>query len=74
MKPSMQSKLAQLARRLNEIDALLASEDAARDLGKLRALGQERAEIEPVVTRFQEYPRASADLAGAQEMMSDDRT
>ena len=71
MKPSMQTKLHQLARRLEEIDAALSSEDAARDMNRLRSLGQERAEIEPVVTRFHEYNRAHADLLGAQDMLSD---
>jgi len=67
----MQTKLQQLAHRLEEIDAALSSEDAARDMNRLRALGQERAEIEPVVERFHEYNRAQADLLGAQEMLSD---
>ena len=67
----MQHKLQQLSQRLEEIDTLLAREETARDLNRLRALGQERAEIEPVVTRFHEYRRAQADHLGAQEMMSD---
>jgi peptide chain release factor 1 len=67
----MQHKLQQLAQRLEEIDMQLAREETARDLNRLRSLGQERAEIEPVVTRFHEYRRAQADLLGAQEMMSD---
>jgi peptide chain release factor 1 len=71
MNQSMQTKLHQLARRLEEIDTSLSSEDAARDMNRLRSLGQERAEIEPVVTRFHEYNRAQADLLGAQEMLSD---
>ena len=41
MKPSMHSKLAQLAKRMTEIDALLSREDAARDMDRFRALGQE---------------------------------
>ncbi|MGE5338502.1 MAG: peptide chain release factor 1 [Gemmatimonadota bacterium] len=71
MKHSMQTKLAQLARRLQEIDAALSSEDATRDMNRFRSLGQERAEIEPVVARFHDYNRAQADLAGAQEMLAD---
>jgi peptide chain release factor 1 len=71
MNTSMQTKLQQLARRLEEIDGALASEDAARDMNRLRALGQERAEIEPVVTRFHEYNRAQVELMGAQEMLAD---
>jgi peptide chain release factor 1 len=71
MKPSMHSKLAQLAKRLTEIDALLAREDAARDLNRYRALGRERAEIEPVVAGFHDYRRAQADLLAAQQMLAE---
>ena len=71
MQPSMHTKLEQLAHRLEEIDRELAAEEAARDMNRFRALGRERSEIEPVVTRFHEYNRACAELAGAQEMLSD---
>jgi len=67
----MHSKLAQLAKRMTEIDALLSREDAARDMNRFRALGQERAEIEPVVAGFHDYNRAQADLLSAQEMLAD---
>jgi peptide chain release factor 1 len=71
MKPSMQTKLAQLARRLEDIDTALSAPDATKDLNRFRALGQERAEIEPVVARFHDFNRAQADLSGAQDMLSD---
>jgi peptide chain release factor 1 len=71
MKPSMHSKLAQLAKRMTEIDALLSREDAARDMNRFRSLGRERAEIEPVVAGFHDYNRAQADLLAAQEMLAD---
>jgi peptide chain release factor 1 len=71
MKESMRHKLSQLAKRLAEINALLASGETARDMNKLRTLGQERAGIEPVVARFHEYNRARADELAAQEMLSD---
>ena len=67
----MHSKLAQLAKRMTEIDALLSREDAARDMDRFRTLGQERAEIEPVVAGFHDYNRAQADLLAAQEMLAD---
>ncbi len=67
----MHSKLAQLAKRMTEIDALLSREDAARDMDSFRALGRERAEIEPVVAGFHDYNRAQADLLAAQEMLAD---
>lgn len=71
MKESMRNKLGRLAQRLAEIDAQLAAEDAARDIERLRALAQERAEIEPVVARLHEFNRAQADLAAAQQMLAD---
>jgi peptide chain release factor 1 len=40
-------------------------------MNRFRTLGQERAEIEPVVSRFHDYNRAQADLLGAQEMLAD---
>ncbi len=67
----MQQKLAQLAQRLHEIDARLAAEDGVRDINTLRALGQERAELEPVVARFHDFNRAQADLQSAQELLAD---
>ena len=39
MQPSMHHKLEQLARRLEEIDRELSSEDTARDMNRFRALG-----------------------------------
>jgi peptide chain release factor 1 len=71
MKSSMRIKLGQLERRLGEIDELLAREDATRDMERFKALSRERAEIEPVVVRFQDYNRAAADLVSAQEMLAD---
>jgi peptide chain release factor 1 len=71
MKPSMRTKLEQLAKRLDEIDMHLSDEHAARDMNRFRALGQERSEIEPVVSRFQDYRRAESDLQSAQQMLSE---
>jgi peptide chain release factor 1 len=71
LKPSLQTKLAHLAARLTDIDAALAAEDAARDMNRFRALSQERAEIEPVVSLYHDYCGAEGDLATAQEMLND---
>jgi peptide chain release factor 1 len=40
-------------------------------MDRFRTLGQERAEIEPVVAGFHDYNRAQADLLAAQEMLAD---
>ncbi len=71
MKESMRSKLAQLARRLEEIDVTLQDPDIASNMGRFRALSKERAEIEPIVQKTKEFEKAEADLEAANEMLSD---
>ena len=51
MKPSISAKLAQLAARLDEVNHLLSSEEATRDMDAFRKLNRERSELEPVVDK-----------------------
>jgi len=71
MKKSIRDKLENLAQRREEIDALLGSEGAARDMDAYRKLTREHAEIGPVVELFAAYRRAEADLESAREMLAD---
>jgi peptide chain release factor 1 len=71
MKPSIQAKLSQLADRLEEVSALLASEEATRDMDQYRKLNREYSEITPVVELWHEFNRINADLADAEAMLSD---
>ncbi|QDX81694.1 peptide chain release factor 1 [Denitratisoma sp. DHT3] len=71
MKPSILDKLENLTLRKEEIDALLASEEATRNMDGFRKLTREHAEIEPVVALYDAWRRAEADLAGAREMLAD---
>jgi len=71
MKQSLRTRLDQLSARLLELDALLAAEDATRDLDRFRSLSRERAEIEPVVARFGDFRRAEDDVAAAIELAHD---
>jgi peptide chain release factor 1 len=71
MKPSILEKLERLAERLEEIDGLLGGENAARDMDGYRKLTRERSDILPVVELFHAYRAASADFAGAGEMLDD---
>ena len=71
MKESMRSKLNQLGRRLEEIDAMLAAPDAANDMNRFRDLSRERAEIEPVVGKMKDYESTEADIEAAKEMLDD---
>jgi len=71
MKPRIANKLAQLADRLDEVNTLLSSENAARDMDAFRKLNRERNEIEPVVAFYHAYQACEADIVTAQEMASD---
>ncbi|MBI5109486.1 MAG: peptide chain release factor 1 [Rhodocyclales bacterium] len=71
MKPSILEKLERLSERLEEIDGLLGGEHAARDMDGYRKLTRERSDILPVVELFHAYRSASADFAGAGDMLDD---
>jgi peptide chain release factor 1 len=71
MKPSIAAKLAQLSARLDEVNQLLSSEDATRDMEQFRKLNRERTELEPVVEHYHAYQACEADIATAQEMTGD---
>ena len=71
MKLSLRTRLDQLSARLQELDALLGAQDATRDLDRFRVLSRERAEIDTVVARFNDFVRAEGDLATAVELGHD---
>jgi peptide chain release factor 1 len=71
MKSSIFEKLERLSERLEEIDGLLGGEHAARDMDGYRKLTRERSDIMPVVELFHAYRSASADFAGAGDMLDD---
>lgn len=71
MKQSLLDKLIHLQERLEEINLLLADEQAAADMDKYRSLTREHAEISPIVAVFSQYNQAQADLAAAEEMLTD---
>src|SRR5690606_16031387 len=71
MKASMQARLEQLERRLAEVNLLLSSENAARDLDAFRRASREHTELSQVVACFHEWKRAIADLQAAEQMRAD---
>ncbi len=71
MKPSIAAKLTQLAARLEELNALLSSEDVTRNLENYRKLTREHAEITPVVELFHAYVKCEHDIEAAQQMADD---
>ncbi|MEO6065496.1 MAG: PCRF domain-containing protein, partial [Lysobacterales bacterium] len=71
MKASLAAKLAQLTRRLADLDQLLGAENATADLDSFRRLSREHSDIGPVVALYGDYAAAGRDLAAAQEMLGD---
>lgn len=67
----MRFKLRQLARRMEEIDGMLADPEIGGDMNRFRELSRERADIEPVALKLAEYERAEGDLETAREMLAD---
>ncbi len=71
MKQSIAVKLDRLTQRLAELDRLLSSEDATRDLDLYRKLNQEHAEITPVVELYRRFNDAGRDAQVAEDMLRD---
>jgi peptide chain release factor 1 len=71
MKQSLRDTLEGLADRIEELDRILASGEATRDIGQFRKMTREHAEITPVVALYREWQRAEADLASARGMLAD---
>ena len=71
MKPNIASKLAQLSERLLEVDQLMSTEEATRNMDTFRKLSRERAELEPVVSLYHAYQSCLSDIETAREMASD---
>ena len=71
MKPSMLTKLANLSERLDEINRLMSSEGITDNMDNYRKLTQEHAEITPIVEQYHAYAQTEADMAEAQNMLSD---
>ncbi len=71
MKASIKAKLESLLERHEEIGHLLGDADVIADQNKFRDYSKEYAQLEPIVTCFQQYQQAENDLASAQEMLKD---
>ena len=71
MKTSIAAKLDQARQRLLDINGLLSSENATRDLDQFRKLSREHAELEPIVELFNTYRDTEQRVAEAQELLDD---
>ena len=71
MKQSIRDKLESLVGRLDELDRILASGEATRDMDQYRKLTREHAELGPVVALYQTWRQVESDVQSAQEMLAD---
>jgi len=71
MKATIAAKLDQLRRRLADVNGLLSSENATRDMDQYRKLSREHAELEPVVGLFNKYRETEQAVAEAQVLLAD---
>jgi len=71
MKASIRQKLDLLVDRLDEIDRLLSSPEAAGDMAQFTRLSRERAEVEPVTVHYNAFCQAENDLLEAEAMRDD---
>ncbi len=71
MKDSMLTRLERLERRLEEVNRLLSTEQAARDQAAFRRLNREHADLTQLIGHFHAWRRAIADVAAAETMLDD---
>ena len=71
MKASIEAKLDQLSRRLDELGAILSSEGITRDMDQYRRLTREHSEIEPIADMYRQYRQTLGDAAEAEAMLGD---
>ncbi|WP_150046328.1 MULTISPECIES: peptide chain release factor 1 [Methylomonas] len=71
MKPSIRTKLENLAERFEEITALLTQPEVQSNQNQFRSLSQEYAQLEPIVACYKAYQDNEADSESAKEMAKD---
>ncbi len=67
----MLEKLQKIAKRFDELTEAMALPEVATDHVKLAEYAQERAELEPLVTRYHEYTNLLNQIAEAQSLLDD---
>ncbi len=71
MHPALRTRLDGLARRFEEITALLSDSTVIANQPRFRDLSKEYAEIQPLMALFERYERARAELDAARAMRQD---
>jgi peptide chain release factor 1 len=72
VKATLRTKLDSLVGRLEQLNGLLAAENATRDMDQFRKLSREHSEVSEVVSLFQKYQQAEGDAEAARELALDE--
>jgi peptide chain release factor 1 len=70
--PRLRAKLDSFVGRLGELNTLLASENATRDMEQFRKLSREHAELTDLTALYDRYRQAEGDSEAARELRLDD--
>ncbi|WP_428422325.1 peptide chain release factor 1 [Methylibium sp.] len=71
MKTALRQQLDRYARRLAELDSLLADPGTMHDAAGFRSLSREHIEVSGIVERHRRHAQRESDLAAAREMAAD---
>lgn len=67
----MYDKLEQIEERFDALSEQMAQPEISQDIDRLRTLGREHSELEPIVLKFREYKANRQALKEAEVMMAD---
>ena len=71
MNASLRSRLDAALVRLDEVNGLLASEDATRNMEQFRKLSREHSDIATLAQLYERFQQAERDSLAAKEMAGD---
>ncbi len=67
----MFERLEGIERKFQEIERKLASQEILKDPGKFKSLAKERAELEPIVSKFRQYKSVLGKIKEAKEILKE---
>jgi peptide chain release factor 1 len=71
VKPTLRAKLDGSVGRLQELERLLAAEDATKNLEQFRNLSREHSDLTRIVALYERFRQAERDAGAAKEMAAD---
>ena len=71
MKSSMQNKLSNLSKRIEELNNELSQEGATKDMERFKKISKEHSDILPVVDIYKDYLKFDKDITEAKDMLND---